>query len=227
MASRELIGNNFAFLKELKAHNNREWFAEHKERYLQLKAGFEALTDELIARIGLWDEEVKGLRAKDCVYRIYRDVRFSPDKSPYKTHFGTYICGFRGRNSGRCGYYLHLEPGNSMLAGGCYCPEPALLKRLRQDIYDNMEEFTGIIRDPEFIAEFPEIDPTDKLKKVPAPFPADFPEADLLKYKHYDVGAIKPDSWFEGEDMLEKTDCVFRKLYKFNRFLNYTIDNIS
>ncbi len=127
MASRELIGNIFAFLKELKAHNNREWFAEHKERYLQLKAGFEALTDELIARIGLWDEEVKGLRAKDCVYRIYRDVRFSPDKSPYKTHFGTYICGFRGRNSGRCGYYLHLEPGNSMLAGGCYCPEPALL----------------------------------------------------------------------------------------------------
>ena len=76
MASRELIGNIFAFLKELKAHNNREWFAEHKERYLQLKAGFEALTDELIARIGLWDEEVKGLRAKDCVYRIYRDVRF-------------------------------------------------------------------------------------------------------------------------------------------------------
>lgn len=170
----ELIGNIFAFLRELKSNNNREWFAAHKESYLQLKSGFEALTDELIARISLWDEEVKGLKAKDCVYRIYRDVRFSPDKSPYKTHFGAYICGFRGRNSGRCGYYLHLEPGSSLLAGGCHCPEPTLLKRLRQDIYDNIEEFTGIIREPGFAAEFPEIDPEGKLKKVPLPFPPDF-----------------------------------------------------
>ncbi len=223
----ELIGNIFAFLRELKSNNNREWFAAHKESYLQLKSGFEALTDELIAHISLWDEEVKGLKAKDCVCRIYRDVRFSPDKSPYKTHFGAYICGFRGRNSGRCGYYLHLEPGSSLLAGGCHCPEPTLLKRLRQDIYDNIEEFTGIIREPGFAAEFPEIDPEGKLKKVPLPFPPDFSEADLLKYKHYDVASIKPDSWFEDGDALEKTDRVFRKLYKFNRFLNYTIDNVS
>ncbi len=223
----ELIGNIFAFLRELKSNNNREWIAALKESYLQLKSGFEALTDELIARISLWDEEVKGLKAKDCVYRIYRDVRFSPDKSPYKTHFGAYICGFRGRNSGRCGYYLHLEPGSSLLAGGCHCPEPTLLKRLRQDIYDNIEEFTGIIREPGFAAEFPEIDPEGKLKKVPLPFPPDFSEADLLKYKHYDVASIKPDSWFEDGDALEKTDRVFRKLYKFNRFLNYTIDNVS
>lgn len=223
----ELIGNIFAFLRELKSNNNREWFAAHKESYLQLKSGFEALTDELIARISLWDEEVKGLKAKDCVYRIYRDVRFSPDKSPYKTHFGAYICGFRGRNSGRCGYYLHLEPGSSLLAGGCHCPEPTLLKRLRQDIYDNIEEFTGIIREPGFAAEFPEIDPEGKLKKVPLPFPPDFSEADLLKYKYYDVASIKPDSWFEDGDALEKTDRVFRILYKFNRFLNYTIDNVS
>lgn len=222
----ELIKHIFAFLRELKENNNREWFAEHKETYLRLKTGFEGIVEELIGKIALWDEEVKNLTAKDCVYRIYRDVRFSPDKSPYKTHFGAYICGFRGRSSGRCGYYLHLEPGgHGMLAGGCYCPAPALLKRLRQDIYDNIEEFTGIIRDPEFAAEFSEIDNSDKLKKVPAPFPADFPEAELLKYKHYDVGAIKPDRWFESGNIVEKADLIFRKLYKFNRFLNYTIDN--
>lgn len=222
-----LVKEILVFLRELRENNNRDWFAGQKKRYLQLKAGFDGLVDELTGRIALWDEEVKGLQAKDCVYRIYRDVRFSADKSPYKTHFGAYICGFRGRNSGRCGYYLHLEPGNCMLAGGCYCPEPALLKRLRQDIYDNIEEFTGIIRDPGFVAEFSELDPSDKLKKVPAPFPADFPEADLLKCKHYDVGAIKPDSWFEDGDLLEKADQVFKKLYKFNRFLNYTIDEKS
>lgn len=222
---KELIKDIFAFLKELRENNNREWFAEHKATYIHLKSGYEELVDELIGRIALWDEEVRNLKAKDCVYRIYRDVRFSPDKSPYKTHFGAYICGFRGRNSGRCGYYFHIEPGRSLLGGGCYCPEPALLKRLRQDIYDNIEEFTEIIREPEFAAEFPEIDPDGKLKKVPAPFPADFSEADLLKHKHYDVCSLKSDVWFESEDVVDKVDRVFQKMYKFNRFLNYTIDN--
>lgn len=220
-----LIKEILAFLRELRENNNREWFAEHKPHYQKLKEEFEVLVDELIGKIALWDEDVKGLSAKDCVYRIYRDVRFSPDKSPYKTHFAAYICGFRGRNSNRCGYYIHLEPDKSLLGGGCYCPEPALLKRLRQDIYDNIEEFVSIIRNPEFVAEFPEIDSTDKLKKVPAPFPVDFPEADLLKYKHYDVLSMKSDHWFESRKMLEQVDDVFRKMYKFNRFLNYTIDN--
>ncbi|MDE7073520.1 MAG: DUF2461 domain-containing protein [Odoribacter sp.] len=181
--------------------------------------------EEFTWRIALWDEEVKNLSPKDCVYRIYRDVRFSPDKSPYKTHFGAYICGFRGRNSGRCGYYLHLQPGNCLLGGGCYCPEPALLKRLRQDIYENIEEFVSIIREPAFIEEFPKLDEQGKLKRVPFPFPADFPEADLLKYKNYDVLTLKSEKWMEAADVLEKVDSVFRKMYAFNRFLNYTIDS--
>lgn len=220
-----LIRDILGFLRELRENNNREWFAENKPRYQILKEGFEELVDELIGKIAVWDEEVRGLKAKDCVYRIYRDVRFSPNKSPYKTHFAAYICGFRGKNSNRCGYYFHLEPDNCLLGGGCYCPEPALLKRLRQDIYDNIEEFVSILRDPEFADEFTEIDQSDKLKKVPAPFPADFPEADLLKYKHYDVMSSKPDNWFNGPEALDKTSAVFQKMYKFNRFLNYTIDN--
>lgn len=219
-----LVSDILGFLRELRENNNREWFQENKSRYQQLKNEFEGLVDEMIAKIALWDEEVVHLKAKDCVYRIYRDVRFSPDKSPYKTHFGAYICGFRGRNSGRCGYYLHLEPGGSLLGGGCYCPEPALLKRLRQDIYDNIEEFTSIIREPEFAAEFPVIGAEGKLKKVPAPFPADFPAADLLKNRNYDVLSVKPDNWFEAADFQDKADAVFKKMYKFNRFLNYTID---
>lgn len=104
-----VVADILAFLRELKGHNDREWFAGQKPRYQELKAAFEGLVNYLIGRITLWDEEVRGLEAKDCIYRIYRDVRFSPDKSPYKTHFGAYICGFRGRNSGRCGYYFHLE----------------------------------------------------------------------------------------------------------------------
>ena len=220
-----LIRDILTFLRELQENNDREWFAGQKPRYQKLKEGFDELVDRLIAQTAVWDEEVKNMKAKDCVYRIYRDIRFSPDKRPYKDHFAAYICGWRGRNSGRCGYYIHLQPGCCMLGGGCYCPEPALLKRIRQDIYENIEEFTSIIREPEFIAEFPELDTDDKLKKVPAPFPADFPEADLLKHKHYDVMSVKPEAWFESDDLLQKVDAVFRKMYKFNRFFNYTIDN--
>ena len=194
-----LIRDILTFLRELQENNDREWFAGQKPRYQKLKEGFDELVDRLIAQTAVWDEEVKNLKAKDCVYRIYRDIRFSPDKRPYKDHFAAYICG--------------------------YCPEPALLKRIRQDIYENIEEFTSIIREPEFIAEFPELDTDDKLKKVPAPFPADFPEADLLKHKHYDVMSVKPEAWFESDDLLQKVDAVFRKMYKFNRFFNYTIDN--
>ncbi|MEG1738688.1 MAG: DUF2461 domain-containing protein [Odoribacter sp.] len=213
-----------AFLRELRENNNREWFAGNKDRYLRLKVVFDGLVEEMIGKIALWDEEVKGLDAKDCVYRIYRDVRFSPDKSPYKTHFGAHICGLRGKNSGRSGYYLHIEPDSCLLGGGCYCPEPALLKRLRQDIYDNIEEFTSIIRDPAFVAEFPTIDEEGMLKKVPSSFPSDFPEGDLLKRKNYDVLSKKTDAWFEAEDLTTKADAVFKKMYLYNRFLNYTID---
>lgn len=221
----ELCAEILDFLRNLRENNNREWFTEHKAEYQRLKEEYEESVERLIARIALWDEEVKGLKAKDCTYRIYRDVRFSADKSPYKTYFGAYVCGFRGRKSGRCGYYLHIEPDSCLFGGGCYCPEPALLKRLRQDVYENIEEFTSIIREPEFAEEFPELDATGKLKKVPAPFPTDFPEADLLKYKNYAVESVKPDEWFIEGDLLEKADHVFRKMYKFNRFLNYTIDN--
>ena len=100
-----LIRDILTFLRELQENNDREWFAGQKPRYQKLKEGFDELVDRLIAQTAVWDEEVKNLKAKDCVYRIYRDIRFSPDKRPYKDHFAAYICGGRGRNSGRCGYY--------------------------------------------------------------------------------------------------------------------------
>lgn len=214
----------FDFLRELRAHNDREWFNAHKAEYLRLKEKFEHWVEELISRIALFDPEVEGLAVKDCVYRIYRDTRFSPDKTPYKTHFAAYICAPCGRNSERAGYYVHIEPDGCLLGGGLYCPDPALLKRLRRDIYDNIEEFTSVLRDPAFAGEFAGIDPADKLKRVPAPFPADFPEGDLLKYKHYDVVSRKPDHFFEGKEAMEKIIAVFRVMQPFNRFLNYTVD---
>lgn len=217
----------YNFLRELRENNERDWFHAHKKQYLELKAWFDEWVGKLIEKVAGFDEEIQGLDAKDCVYRIYRDVRFSPDKSPYKTHFAAYLAFPRGRNSQRAGYYVHLEPDGSLLGGGLYCPEPSLLKKLRQDIYDNIEEFTSILKEKEFALEFAGIDATDKLKKVPAPFPADFPRGDLLKYKHYDVVTYKPDTFFMGKEVQVRIVEVFRKMYRFNRFLNYTVDEMN
>lgn len=214
----------FDFLRKLRENNEREWFNEHKAEFLKLKTEFESWVQQIIEKIAEFDEEVKGISARDCVYRIYRDTRFSPDKTPYKTHMAAYICAPRGKNSERAGYYVHLEPDNSLLGGGLYCPQPGLLKRVRQDIYDNIDEFTSILRSKEFSKEFSGLDRDGMLKKVPAPFPSDFPEGDLLKHKHYDVVSRKPDSFFEGERVLEKVVKVCKVMQPFNRFLNYTVD---
>lgn len=209
----------YDFLRELRENNDREWFNAHKKRYVELKAWFDEWVGKLIEKTAGFDEEIEGLNVKDCVYRIYRDVRFSPDKSPYKTHFAAYLASPGGRNSQRAGYYVHLEPDGSLLGGGLYCPEPSLLKKLRQDIYDNIEEFTSILEEKKFAAEFAGIDATDKLKKVPAPFPSDFPQGDLLKYKHYDIVTYKPDSFFYGKGCPGKDCGRLSKNVSFQSFL--------
>lgn len=228
----QIITEILDFLRELGDNNNREWFNAHKDRYLLLKQGFDVFTGKMIERIALFDESVKGVEVKDCTYRIYRDVRFSPNKSPYKTHFAAFIAPRGGRNSRFAGYYIHIQPEGgseilpgSFLSGGIYCPEPALLKRLRQDVYDNVDEFKAILQEPGFVKEFKGIESTDVLKRVPSPFPADFPDGDLLKHKHYTAISQKPESFFADDKLVDKIGKVFEKLAPFNRFLNYTVEN--
>lgn len=132
----------FQFLKDLAANNNREWFQGHKDEYLKAQKEFEELLTAIIARISLFDESIVGIQAKDCTYRIYRDTRFSSDKTPYKIHLGGYI-NARGKKSEHCGYYVHIEPDNCMLAGGSWCLEPKVLKAVRQSVYDNIERIQG------------------------------------------------------------------------------------
>ena len=129
------------FLTELRQNNNREWFQANKSRYDSLRKGFIDEVQQLIDRIALFDPEIAGLEAKDCLFRIYRDIRFSPDKTPYKIHFAAYMASCGGRGSERAGYYIHLEPGGCLLSGGVWCPPPALLKALRKDIYENIEDY--------------------------------------------------------------------------------------
>lgn len=210
------------FLTELRKNNNRIWFQENKARYDRLHDAFIDDVQKLINRIALFDPEVKNVEAKSCLFRIYRDIRFSPDKTPYKSHFAAYIA-LGGRASERGGYYIHLEPGHCMLSGGVWCPPPQLLKMLRRDIYDHIDEFVAILEDPVFRATYPILE-GETLKRMPVGYPADFAYGEILRHKDFCVCSEKPDSFFTQPDWMEKTVADFQLLLPFNRFLNYTVD---
>ena len=160
--------NILDFLSELKENNDRTWFNEHKNEYESARKEFEQICYSLILKIGVFDEDIKHVDVKDCVFRIYRDIRFSNDKTPYKTHFGAFIASAGGRKSNRGGYYLHLDPAGSFLSVGVWCPPPAVLKAIRQSIYYNIEEFNEIRSDKDFIRLFKNsFYEEDKLKTVP------------------------------------------------------------
>ncbi len=217
------ISNILQYLSDLAENNNREWFAEHKDRFDVCRKDFEQIGKGLILSISQFDEEIKGLEAKDCIFRIYRDTRFSHNKTPYKDHFGIFIASKGGRKSERGGYYFHLQPGNCFVATGVWCPPPPLLKTLRKAVYDNFDEFSEIIEEDIFKKNF-KLYEGDKLKKVPREFPAEFEGGDYLKLKHY-----MAEHYFSNEDIctdngIEKVVSLFEACYQFNRFLNYTVD---
>lgn len=213
----------FQFLKDLSANNNREWFNEHKEDYKRAQLEFEILVTAIIERIATFDESVKGIQAKDCTYRIYRDTRFSLDKTPYKIHFGAYI-NAKGKKSDHCGYYVHLENGNCMLAGGSLCMDSNILKAVRQSVYDNIDEFRGIVEDPKFRQYFPVIGESH-LKTAPKGFPKDFKYMDYLKCKEYTCTHYVSDEVFLAPYFLDTMEKVFRQLKRFADFTNFTIDD--
>jgi len=221
------IHNILQFLNELKINNNREWFAENKARYDKLKTDFENLSKELIREISLFDEEIKHVEAKDCVFRIYRDTRFSHDKTPYKTHFGVFIASAGGRKSQRGGYYLHLDPDGCFFGAGVWCPQPELLKALRQSVYDNIDELNEIRKSPDFAQYFNDFFEEDKLKTVPRGFPKDFPDAELLKLKHYLVEYKFDDQFINSDNFIQRVVEVAKCAYPLNVFLNYTVDETN
>jgi len=214
------------FLTELSQNNNREWFHENKAWYDSLRTEFDRLVATLIAEIAKFDEDLKFLSPKECIFRIHRDIRFSPNKIPYKTHFGAYMAASGGRKSERGGYYLHLEPGDSFLSVGVWMPQPNVLKALRQSVFDNIEELNEIRSDAKFSRYFNNFYDDDALKKLPAGFPKDFPEADLLKLKHYLVDYKLTDDFLASENFITNVLTAFKAGYPFNRFFNYTVDEV-
>lgn len=209
----------FNFLQSLTENNNREWFDVNRSEYLKVKTEFEIFVSGLIPDLALIDPTVGMPAAKDCIFRIFRDVRFSHDKLPYKTNFGAFIAS-GGRKSPNAGYYIHIEPGNSMIAGGIYMPQPDLLKKIRQEIYFNAGEFKSILNNKEFESTFGELSSWDKLKRAPKDFPADFPEIEYLKYKSYSVARSLDDETVLGDTLKIRILEACKTMAVFNHFLN-------
>ena len=214
-----------SFLQELQTHNNRDWFEAHRTQYREAQQHFNAFTAELIRGVEAFDPSVRNVDVKDCTYRIYRDIRFSPDKSPYKNHFGAYICP-GGRKSGYAGYYFHIEPeqghyiGGSLLACGVYCPDKAVLASIREEICDQGEAFVQAVRQAEGFGW----DEEYKLKKVPQGFPKDSPYADYLKYKDYTLLQYIPQELLADDRQLMQF-CLreLKKTVAFNTILNRAV----
>lgn len=211
----------FEFLVDLQFNNNRKWFGENHDRYQHARSEFEQFVEILIPEIHQIDDSIDVTSAKECIFRLYRDVRFSKNKEPYKTNFGAYIAK-GGRKSQYAGYYVHFEPDQSFIGGGIYMPEPAILKLIRQGIYENTEAFKNIINNGKFNKFFPDIY-GEPLKTAPKGFPKDFPDIDLLKYRHYAVTHQITNSFWFQKDVMDKVIDIFKIQHPFNQFLNKVI----
>lgn len=216
------------FLLALKENNNKEWFDNNRDWYQKSKKEYEEFVAKLIPEVQKIDKGIGALEAKDCTFRIFRDVRFSPDKTPYKTHMGAYFAK-GGRKSPLGGYYFHMEPGNSVLAGGIWAPEAPVLKAIRSEIYGFIDEFVDIIESKSFKKHFGELD-TDMgvLRSAPKDYPKDFSHIDLLKYKSYTVSKSLPDVLVTDEiALMPKCMEVFKALQPVNAFFNRAITEMG
>ncbi len=214
--------NVLQFLEFLKKNNNREWFRANKPLYEEAKVEVESFMNQLIPAVRKYDNEIGILSPKDCMFRIYRDVRFSKDKSPYKINFGEFITK-GGRRAGNAGYYLHIEPQNSFLGGGIYMPAGASLKAIRQEIYYNVDEFKKIIYDDDFVKCFKKLE-GEKLVRPPKDFPADFSDIELLKFKSYVVLHPLADKILLSEDLLNYVIKIFKSMLSLNHFINRALE---
>ena len=215
----------FGFLKALKKNNNREWFEKNKAKYVAAKAEFEFLVHDIIKGISKFDKKIsQDTEAKDCVFRIYKDVRFSKDKTPYKTHFGAYFSP-GGRKSSVAGYYFHFEPGNIFLAGGNWQPEAPQLNAIRQEIDYNGGKLESILNSKSFKKYFDGLSDEDKLKTVPKGYDKENKHIELLKLKSFIAYYNMADKKTSAKDFDKQICEGYKALFPLIVFLREASDN--
>jgi uncharacterized protein (TIGR02453 family) len=221
------------FLADLAVNNNRDWFQLNRSRYDEAHRRFLDFAAEYLALMAEIDPALAVLTPKDCIWRIYRDTRFSANKTPYKEWFGVFaaahapgkpVAATGGKKSQRGGYYIHLQPGNCLFAGGIWNPSSELLKALRQEIDANADEVESIMSAPAWRRWFGDFDTDNMLKKVPAGFDPQSPHADWLKRKAFTFSTPLSDGQVCSEGFLDIVSDIVRAAKPMNDFLNYTFE---
>ena len=213
--------NTLQFLQKLKSNNNKEWFDKNRNDYEQAKTELKELCTNIISEVSKFDSGLLGLEPKNCVFRINRDIRFSKDKSPYKTNMGAYFSK-HGKNNGVGGYYFHIEPGNSFIGGGVYGCMPDQLKSIRQEIDYNLSDFKKIISASAFKKMYPNLE-GEKLKNAPKGYDENNPAVEFLKHKNLYVSNMFTDDELMGKNFYKTFAAKAKVLHPFLQFFDTAI----
>lgn len=213
------------FLEDLAANNHTEWMHAHKKRYEDYKKEYHNLISSVLAAMKPVDETLEPLEVKHCTFRINRDIRFSKDKSPYKTNMGIWMSQNKIRKNSP-GYYIHYEKGNSFIAGGVWCPEPSDLKLLRKEIEFFYDDLLAIVTEHHFAKEFVDFDRDDsnELKKAPKDIDPKHPAISFLKLKSFTVSQKIEDHLFTQEDFSNLVAQKMSSIKPLNDFLRRALE---
>lgn len=205
------------FLRNLEKNNNKEWFDANRKTYENTRKQWLEFTAEAIEVVGKFDKDVAMLEPKSCIFRINRDIRFSKDKSPYKINFGISLSK-GGKRDDFCGYYLHLQPGASFIAGGSYMPMPDKLAAIRQEIDYNAKEFVDIITHKSFKTNFGTLG-GEALQRPPKGYEADNPMIQFIKHKSFIAEYKLSDKDLLDPNFSKKMVDLFKAMSPLNEFL--------
>jgi len=215
------LSNSLQFLHALAANNSKEWMDANRSWYQECRQEFIALVGELIQQMQAFDPGLAGIQAKDTIFRINRDIRFSNDKRPYKTNFGAAISE-GGKHSANPSYYLHVQPGENFIGGGIYMPQAEVLKKIRQEVDYNPEELKKIVSESNFKKVYGEIR-GEKLKTAPKGYPKDHPNIEFLKLKSYVVLHELSDAEVTSDRLIEDAVSYFKAMKPFNDYLTVAV----
>jgi uncharacterized protein (TIGR02453 family) len=220
-----LQANTVQFLKNLKKHNNKEWFEKNRKVYEAAREDFNQFIQAVIDAHGKYDPSINHLHAQECMFRINRDVRFSKNKDPYKTNMGASINKGGRKSMSTAGYYFHCQPGHSFAGGGIWMPEAADLKKVRQEIDYNFPELQKILKAASFRKVYGDLshEAEFKLSRPPKGYEADNPAIDYLKLKSYIAERKVTDQELLSRDLVKNTVAAFRALQPLIEFINQSI----
>ncbi len=214
-----------AFLSDLAANNNTEWMQQHKKRYEAYKKDYHAFIDSVLTEMKKLDPKLEPLEVKNCTFRINRDIRFSKDKSPYKTNMGVWMAQSKTRKNAP-GYYIHFEKGGCFLAGGIWCPEADELKKIRREIEFFHDDLNQIVAQKNFKNTFGEItrDEQNMLKKAPKDTDPNHPAIEFLKLKSFTASCPIDEKEFTQPDFAKKAAQKLIALKELNDFLGRALE---